>query len=488
MIIKSKSRKVWPGIFLCVILVVFIITKIPALGLPYFWDELGVYSRAGLYLHDNGLGLLPHALPPELSRGHPLIFPFLSGLSFSLFGDTLVTAHVTALMISIFLLISVYYITSKIFSPATALLAVMLMIAQPIFFAQSALLLPEILLAMFMLWAIYFWVNKQLILYALFSSLAILTKETAIIIPVVIIVSEGINLVAVEKERQNFKLRPSHLFVLVPFVIYGIFLIIQKAQNGWYLFPLHEENIGLHPERFINFSWDYITFIFYEQGRIIITITSVLILIYLLIKRELKLNRFSLFLVVLLAGGISFNALNFYMNRYTLFIIISTLILMSSVIIQYSKKFPVVMIMIPVILICCIYTLDGDLLFGNKPVSLKYQDRFDYDENMSYLSYIEIQEQAINQILKSAGSKDRIFANFPVSIALADPRYGYTKKKAGRDFTLQHKMAHQTGFQYALISDPGSYDYSLPSIDSLTVIKTYADDVVKIVLYKPKYQ
>ncbi|MCI5142755.1 MAG: hypothetical protein D3909_13730, partial [Candidatus Electrothrix sp. ATG1] len=51
----------------------FFLFKLIHLRVPYFWDELGVYSRAALYLFDHGISMLPDAMPPELSRGHPLL-------------------------------------------------------------------------------------------------------------------------------------------------------------------------------------------------------------------------------------------------------------------------------------------------------------------------------------------------------------------------------------------------------------------------------
>jgi hypothetical protein len=176
-----------------IILVLFILAKLPAMQLPYFWDELGVYSRAGLYLHDNGLGLLPKNLPPELSRGHPLLFSFIHGCGYFIFGDGVVGGHITGLIIALFLLLSIYKIAYHHFNQKTALLSVMLVIVQPVFFAQSILVLPEICLALFMLWAIHYWSIRKYGWYALMSTAAILIKETAIIIPVVVITASIIN-------------------------------------------------------------------------------------------------------------------------------------------------------------------------------------------------------------------------------------------------------------------------------------------------------
>jgi len=59
----SSRRSLW---WCVVLLLVFTVSKIPVLSLPFFWDELAVYGAAGLYMHDHTLSLLPASMPPEL--------------------------------------------------------------------------------------------------------------------------------------------------------------------------------------------------------------------------------------------------------------------------------------------------------------------------------------------------------------------------------------------------------------------------------------
>ncbi len=437
-------------------------------------------------MSDNGLGFLPKDLPPELSRGHPLLFSFIYGASYSLFGDNIVVGHIISLIISIVLLISVYFICKIQYSKLTGLLSVMLIIAQTIFFAQSVLVLPEICLAVFIIWSIHFWAIGKYGLYALFSSLAILTKETAVIIPVAIIAAELLLYISRNKNSIKFKIKPSQVLIITPFIIFGIFLLIQKMQNGWYLFPLHKNNIGFNIQRLINFSRDFCILIFYEQGRIVMSGVAAIVLTYSGVRKQFRVNRFSVFLIMLVLGGIIFSALNFFMNRYLIFVIIPLVILFSAIIIEYSKQFPTVILIIPVIVICCIYTFNGAYLIGKKDPSLNWEERFDYDENMQYVDYLSIQKDAVDYVLNLAGPNDKIFSNFPLVYSFLDTRHGFTEKKIGLDFHIQITRAHQKGFQFALIAEPGSYDYHLPDADSLNVIKVFEGSVAKITIYTPK--
>jgi hypothetical protein len=87
-----------PALFALLIIVAII--KIPHLYIPHFWDEAWSYSPAVQYMFEHKLGLLPSALPAEYSKGHPLLFFFLSASWMRIFGDSLVSKHSFALLVS----------------------------------------------------------------------------------------------------------------------------------------------------------------------------------------------------------------------------------------------------------------------------------------------------------------------------------------------------------------------------------------------------
>jgi hypothetical protein len=96
-------------------LILFIWAKWSDLSLPFFWDELGVYAPGVLHLVDNGVGILPADMPPGL--------------------------------------------------------------AMPNVFAQAHLVLPEVLLALLVIWALYHYYQHRYWAYVIWASLAVLTKE-----------------------------------------------------------------------------------------------------------------------------------------------------------------------------------------------------------------------------------------------------------------------------------------------------------------------
>lgn len=113
------------GLGLCLLL--FALSKLPDLNLPFFWDELGVYGRAAIYMHDHTLSLQPRHLPPELSRGHPPLLVFMYATLFRVFGANTTVAHVFTLSLALFLLFSIYWIAREEWNAKIGLAAVILM-------------------------------------------------------------------------------------------------------------------------------------------------------------------------------------------------------------------------------------------------------------------------------------------------------------------------------------------------------------------------
>lgn len=131
-----------------IVIIAFIVFKSAHLALPYFWDEIGVFGSGINHQYHNGLSMMPKSVPPLVSRGHPLFFTFLYVGYAKLLGSNSVTVvHSLSLLLSVVLLLSLYYAVSKFHSKAAAFYSVALLAAQPLFVAQSALALPEVLLA-----------------------------------------------------------------------------------------------------------------------------------------------------------------------------------------------------------------------------------------------------------------------------------------------------------------------------------------------------
>src|SRR5215217_6034689 len=150
----SKKLPDLYGAGFLLVLTVFVFLKLPDLGLPYFWDELGVYASGALRMHDTGIGILPASLESVLSRGHPLLCYAAFATVFSWFGDNVLVGHAFALFIACITLLVFFLFVKELFNKAIALISVILLCVQPMFYAMSAVILPEMMLTCFSLLAV----------------------------------------------------------------------------------------------------------------------------------------------------------------------------------------------------------------------------------------------------------------------------------------------------------------------------------------------
>jgi len=237
--VSEYVKERWPMVIL---LGIFIIFKIPHLFYPYYWDESWPYTPAIFQMYHHGISVLPGAVIPELSRGHPLLFHALCALWMNIFGRSHVALHSFALTISVVTLISVYEVGYRLFDKRVAFLVCFLLSAQMLFYIQSAFLLPEIFLANLCFLSLYFYVTKQYIASGICLTAAFYTKESGLIAGFVI----GINAVVAlfsnvtSAKEKVFRL----LTVAVPVGLFGIFFILQKHLYGWYIFPLHVDSLA----------------------------------------------------------------------------------------------------------------------------------------------------------------------------------------------------------------------------------------------------
>ena len=154
----------------------------PLLRLPYFWDEAGYYIPAALDFYRSWL-LIPASTQPI---GHtPLVMIYL-GLAWRLFGYSAWTARAAMTLIAAATVTALWALGRRVASHEIAAWSALLLALSPIFFAQSTLAHLDLAAALFTTLAVLFLLDDQLLLFALAASLAVLSKETAVVLlPVV---------------------------------------------------------------------------------------------------------------------------------------------------------------------------------------------------------------------------------------------------------------------------------------------------------------
>ncbi|MFT4970663.1 MAG: 4-amino-4-deoxy-L-arabinose transferase-like glycosyltransferase, partial [Chitinophagales bacterium] len=261
----AQVKSYLPSIILLGSILFLWIMRWDSLTLPYFWDEMGVYGNGVQYLYQNGIGILPHSLPPELSRGHPLFFYTLHASVLKVFGNSLFVSHSFALLISSLTLISTYLLAKEFMSKIVAAGCVFLLLSQPIFMAQSGLVIPEMAIALISTLAILSFLKKEYLISALLLCTGVMIKESVILVAAFLGFTYLLQLL---RTKQLIKSLTRLLIFTLPLFVFLIFLLIQKSQHGWYFFPYHTDIIQ---EGAFSGFWErlelHYKFMFFKQGR-----------------------------------------------------------------------------------------------------------------------------------------------------------------------------------------------------------------------------
>ena len=405
-------------------ILVFFLCKLGDVKIPYFWDEMGVYVPAALQMKDTGhISLLPGSITPLLSRGHPLLFDFSTALVFKIFGDSLTVGHFFALFLGIITLILFYFFGKAIFNRKVACIATVILSVQPVFFTLSVQLVPEMMLAFFTLGCFYGILKHKWILYAVSGSLAMLTKESAIVIPataVIFLFTEAL----CEKNLFTWKRFRQLMLCITPFIVFGFFLILQKIQNGWFLFPEHVGYIHWDRESLLQGAGRLFRDIFTSQGRWLVGISflaGIALSIYPK-KTQPGLNRkilgtFALFILL----AVVFADINYYLTRYILYVIPFVVLGGTYTVLNILERLFRHLNLIgwlAIILFCGFAVNRGHVNMFVSPDTC----------DMTYKEIVNISRDAVHWAEKNL-QYDTIEANFPISTCIEDPRYGYLTGK-----------------------------------------------------------
>ncbi|HKW76350.1 MAG TPA: glycosyltransferase family 39 protein [Terriglobales bacterium] len=161
------------------IFAVILLLHWPLLRLPFFWDEAGFYIPAA---HDL---LRLHALIPRttMDTGHPPLPAAYLALWFAVAGLKPAVARVAQLLLAAFALTNVFLLARRVANLPVAIASTIATAAYSIFFVQSSLAHADLMAAAFTLWGLRLRFEDRRGFSQLAFSLAVLSKETAVITP-----------------------------------------------------------------------------------------------------------------------------------------------------------------------------------------------------------------------------------------------------------------------------------------------------------------
>lgn len=403
---------------------------------PYFWDELGVYSRSAIHMYQHGLGILPDVVPDDLSRGHPLLCPFYFALAFKIFGCQPAVAHVAAAVLNMSGFCFAFGILKRYVQPYTAMASCLAIFVQPLFLSQSVLILPEMPLMVFTLGAVYFYLEDKYFLLMLFSILALQTKESAIVLPFSFLAAE-----LIRHRRLNSK--NLILIFLLPLIFFAGFFAIQKLQRGYFFYPLHT-SLASGDWYFIKERLQHFTeFFFYAHGHLLLIFSIMVFGTFYLIRQKLNLKSIIrsrvLIMPVLFIVCIGFLIFNYYLARYTLYFFVFIYLLCF---ILLSKMPGVTMSAIS--LYSLLITATG-VYFWNP-------DKIYTDTDFTYTRHIKSLQLAVNELRNADYNNKNIGMNFPASAVYWNDLNGYNSGKNHRAVSINDSLPLK---DFILLTYPG---------------------------------
>lgn len=226
---RSDRKPEWLDTLLVFALIFFVtlIPHLPLLSLPYFWDEAGYYIPAARDLLLTG-AVIPHS---TVTNAHPPLVMAWLALWWKLAGFAPVITRLAMLVVAAAALAGVFRLAARIASREVAIAATILTALFPPFFAQSTLAHPDMAAAAMTIWALVFFIERRRWACAVFFSLAVLAKETAIVAPLALFGS--LEFVALRKRRRDKRALIAPGFLLVPLVPLAAWFLWHWARTGY---------------------------------------------------------------------------------------------------------------------------------------------------------------------------------------------------------------------------------------------------------------
>jgi 4-amino-4-deoxy-L-arabinose transferase-like glycosyltransferase len=448
---------------------VFVAYKFNDIFLPYFWDEMAGYMSGVIYMLDHRISLLPSAVPAELSYGHPLMVHFIMANVASVFGCTPASMHITTLLFAFFMAFGTYLLAWSLTKNYTvAIIAYILCLAQPVVLAQSTQVLLEMFLALTFVYAIYFYTRQKYIYSVFFCVLAVLTKETGLVMAIAFMVQHSIDLM-IRKDRKKWLYLS--LLYLLPFLVFAGFILVQKSTYGWYLNPVNVGKSKLEIGSMVQKIWDYpLEFTFINQGRFVLSFFMFLALIWYVIKHKrigaVVYQPAMMLIIVFCFGFIVFSSIADALERYFLSLIPFAMILFAVSIWSFRQVRPIVPVII--LAVCLLFNF---LYIDN---GKKYADA-----DMSYRHLVKTNQMVFDHINSGAFKGETIGFSFPLLYAPQDTRFGYFKQK---NFISDSTFSDKS--KYFIFCSPGNLDWNIPDTLEIKPVIEFRSGYSRALIYK----
>jgi hypothetical protein len=406
---------VFPAIFLAVL-----VAHWPLLRLPYYWDEAGYYIPAALDFFRTG-SLIPFS---TLSNAHPPLPSIYLAAAWKIFCFSPVVTRVAMCCVAAVALTGAWklaLLTTGRESVAAATVA--LTAIYPVFFAQSSLAHADLFAAAATLWAIAFLLNVER--YRMWAavacfSLAALSKETAIVIPLALAIWEL--WLAFRRDRRHLA---RAALLCLPIVPLGLWYMYHWHRTGFVFgnpeYLRYNATATLTPLRVLIAFGHRVLHITAHMNLFVPVLLMFACMLLPPFKEEDGATRprvsfadQALFYVVILANLIFFSVLGgALLTRYLLPLYPLMILLCVNTFRRRLKQWPAL------VALSAVGFVAG--LFVNPPY------RFAPEDNLAYRDVILLHQAAIAQILERY-PHSTVLTAWPATDELSKPELGYVEQ------------------------------------------------------------
>lgn len=388
----------------------------PLLRLPFFWDEAGFYVPAA---HE--LATLHSIVPTTtVDAGHPPLPAAYLALWLSLSGWKPAVARVAMLLVAAFALFNIFLLAHRVANLPVAVASTIATAVYPVFFVQSSLTHADLPAAAFALWGIRLCVERRIWLGQIAFSLAVLSKETAVITPIAVAVWEIF--LAPEKDGR-FRRAALCLICVVPLLIW---LFYHHYATGRFFgdASFYQYNVSnvLSPVRFVLALFLRIWHLLGAMGMLALTAATIAAMWFPALQEpssggearerpRIAISTQLLFALIMFANVVAFSVVGgalltrYLLPAFPLVIIIGMSTLRRRI---FRWEWPVSVIVIFFVL----------SLFFDPPYKIAPED------NLTYKDFVELHSQAAH-FLEQHESKNTVLTAWPAVDELQHPYLGY---------------------------------------------------------------
>ncbi len=443
----------------------------PLLRLPYFWDEAGYYIPAArdLWLHGQ---LIPTS---TLSSGHPPLVMAWLAFWWEFSAYTPAMTRTAMLMIAAFGLVGVYRLAKLVANVPVAVAATALTAIYPVWFAQSSLAHLDVAAAAFTFWGLASYLQDHRWRAVVFFALAGISKETAIVAPLVLFAWERIALGRFWKPRMGSGDTVWYVSSLAPFErvswLRSLSLLVSALPlAAWFIF--HRVRTGVffgNPEFFrynVSATADPLRFVlalvqrfwhaFGYENLFVLTIAAGMAMLYSPLRESLAVSgaaiseeRRRISIPVQIVFGLLILAYIFMLAvvggaviaRYMLPVVPLVIIVAVSTLRRRVRWWPWAIVAIVATFVLA--------LLVNPPYRIAPED------NLTYADYVRLHKQA-SDVISQKYADARVLTAWPASDELTRPWLGYVSRPIRvlriDNFSLpQMQLAAQEASQFDLV-------------------------------------